>query len=44
MTPSLSTLVEAACAFDEQEAWRRCGYDSELEPQVMFIVGGARGE
>ena len=44
MTKPLTELFEKAVQFSEEESWRRCGYDSEKEPHVKFIIGGARGE
>ena len=44
MTKPLTELFEKAVEFSEEESWRRCGYDSEKEPHVKFIIGGARGE
>jgi len=41
---NLRQKIKAAAEFDEQEAWRRCGYDDEREPGVREIIGGARGE
>lgn len=36
--------IKKKCEFDEQESWRRCGYDDEREPGIKQIIGGARGE
>lgn len=41
---SIKEAILKAAAFSEHEAWRRCGYDSEKEPGIKEIVGGARGE
>lgn len=40
----LQKKLREAVAFDEQESWRQCGYDSVKEPHVKYIVGGASAE